>query len=180
MFLVFITAMLVLCFVSLDMVFFGCIKQLVGELVLSKNWNFCISFCGFDCFGIIVWWAQLSFYALLHTLLKWIVWNNWLMSWFLQGFFFLHTCLSIWLLLDYSFGFVFSMHTFWVWCGKPAIGGIKCSYRVICSHVFAAIGPRKGLLSHRIGHVWKSSYRNAAIAYSCVFRVYSCIYQTRL
>ena len=36
-FLVFITAMLVLCFVSLDMVFFGCIKQLVGELVLSKN-----------------------------------------------------------------------------------------------------------------------------------------------
>ena len=95
-------------------------------------------------------------------------------------FFFLHTCLSIWLLLDYSFGFVFSMHTFWVWCGKPAIGGIKCSYRVICSHVFAAIGPRKGLLSHRIGHIWKSSYRNAAIAYSCVFRVYSCIYQTRL
>ena len=73
MFLVFIIAMLVLCFVYLDMVFFGCIKQLVGELVLSRNWNFYIFFCGFDCFGIIVWWAQLSFYTLLHTLLKWIV-----------------------------------------------------------------------------------------------------------
>ena len=71
----------------------GCIKQLVGELVLSRNLNFCISFCDLIVLALLL--GGLSCYALLRTLLKWIVWNNWLVSWFLQGFFFLHTCLSI-------------------------------------------------------------------------------------